>query len=218
MPKLARRAAIVLGLLVALVVSSWLPWRTPDVPPTLRTAAADRVEAPPTAAADPVGIVTGLLRPGAGATRPSTSAPARPRSTATRPRPVDSTADPVSAEVVRLVNVARRDAGCAAVHADARLARAALGHSRDMARRGYFSHDSPDGVSPWDRARSAGYTRPTGENIAMGYRDAAAVMEGWMNSPGHRANILNCDSRAVGVGLARNADGTPYWTQLFGAV
>ena len=120
--------------------------------------------------------------------------------------------------VVELVNAERAKAGCGAVHTDTRLDNASQGHSADMARRNYFSHTTPEGVDPWERARAAGYTTPTGENIAMGQRTAEQVMDSWMNSSGHRANILNCDSHAIGMGLARNAEGSIYWTQMFGSV
>ena len=109
------------------------------------------------------------------------------------------------------------EAGCDPVHTDAKLARAALAHSEDMIARGYFSHNSPDGSSPWDRAKEAGYEVPTGENIALGQKTADAVMDAWMNSEGHRANILNCSSKAIGMGMAVDSAGTPYWTQMFGA-
>jgi uncharacterized protein YkwD len=87
-----------------------------------------------------------------------------------------------------------------------------------MATNDYFSHTAPDGSTFVDRAVAAGYPRNEagGENIAMGYRTAADVMDGWMDSEGHRANILNCDFAAIGVGLARDSGGTPYWTQVFG--
>ncbi len=88
----------------------------------------------------------------------------------------------------------------------------------DQAEHNTMSHDGSNGSSPWDRSKAAGYNNAIGENVAMGYRDAAAVMDGWMNSPGHRANILNCDAKAIGVGLAKASDGSPYWTQLFGSV
>ncbi len=124
----------------------------------------------------------------------------------------------LEARVVTLVNAERAKAGCGAVHSDSRLAAAAQGHSDDMARRDYFAHDTPDGVDPWERARAAGYTTPTGENIAMGQGTAESVMDSWMNSPGHRDNIMKCGSRAIGMGLGRNGNGTPYWTQMFGSV
>jgi uncharacterized protein YkwD len=121
-------------------------------------------------------------------------------------------------QVVALVNVERAKVGCGAVHRDSRLDAAAQGHSADMAARGFFDHTTPEGKDPWERARDAGYTTPTGENIAAGQRTAADVMESWMDSDGHRANIVNCGSAAIGMGLARARNGTPYWTQMFGSV
>jgi uncharacterized protein YkwD len=147
---------------------------------------------------------------------PVTKAPApKPRTTTPAPLSPDLAAE---REVVRLVNAERAKAGCGALRQDTRLDTAARGHSADMARRNYFSHTTPDGVDPWERARAAGYNTPTGENIAMGQRTAAEVTKAWMNSSGHRANILNCDSKAIGMGLARNSGGTTYWTQMFGSV
>jgi uncharacterized protein YkwD len=122
----------------------------------------------------------------------------------------------VTAQVVRLVNVARADAGCAPLHVDARLATAARLHSEDMAKKNYFSHTSLDGRSPWARMGAQGYSYGSGENIAAGYSTPEAVMSGWMKSSGHRANILNCSSRAIGVGVAKGGSYGTYWTQDFG--
>jgi uncharacterized protein YkwD len=126
------------------------------------------------------------------------------------------TMDPMAAKVVRLVNVARAGAGCAALHVDSRLTTAAQLHSQDMAKRNYFSHTSLDGRSPWDRMRAQGYAYGSGENIAAGYTTPEAVMKGWMNSSGHRANILNCSSKAIGVGVGKGGSYGIYWTQDFG--
>jgi uncharacterized protein YkwD len=123
---------------------------------------------------------------------------------------------PAAAEVVRLVNVARAAAGCGVLRVDSRLTTAARLHSEDMARQGYFSHTSLDGRTPWDRMEAQGYAAGSGENIAAGHATAAAVMDGWMNSPGHRANILDCASRAIGVGLGYGGAYGTYWTQDFG--
>jgi uncharacterized protein YkwD len=138
--------------------------------------------------------------------------------TTSRPAPAPATganaaAGSVTDEVVRLTNVERAKAGCAPLHVDARLTAAGQEHSEDMATRGYFSHTTPEGATPWDRAKAAGYPNPSAENIAMGYRTAADVVAGWMGSAGHRTNILNCDSRAVGIGYDPRGS---YWTQLFG--
>ncbi|MFJ6104633.1 CAP domain-containing protein [Streptomyces sp. NPDC092359] len=143
---------------------------------------------------------------------PTTEAPA-----AERP-PAPSTADrsgAAEAEVLRLVNAERAEVGCSPVSANARLASLAGAFSADMAARGFFDHTDPDGDTPWTRAEQAGVTGMGGENIARGQADAAAVMESWMNSDGHRANILNCDFTSLGVGV-QFGDGGPWWTQDFG--
>jgi len=176
------------------------------------------------AQASPAGTPSRTVSPSATpAAKPRTAPITRkPAPTAQQPAPPPPPAVPADeaakTRVVELVNAERAKAGCSAVHSDSRLAAAAQGHSEDMARRNYFSHTTPEGVDPWERARAAGYNTPTGENIAMGQRTAEDVVTGWMNSSGHRANILNCDSHAIGMGLGRNAEGTPYWTQMFGSV
>ncbi len=117
--------------------------------------------------------------------------------------------------MLALVNTERATAGCAPVSADAGLATVARAHSADMRDRGYFSHVTPEGLDPFARARAAGFGHARAENIASGQPDAAAVMAAWMASPGHRQNILDCDLRTLGVGVATGAGG-PWWTQLFG--
>ncbi|MEU8654077.1 CAP domain-containing protein [Streptomyces sp. NPDC048737] len=120
-----------------------------------------------------------------------------------------------AAEVLKLVNEERAKVGCSAVSANSSLADLAQRFSEDMAARGFFDHTDPDGATPWDRAGKAGISDLGGENIARGQADAAAVMEAWMNSPGHRANILNCDFKTLGVGVHLGSGG-PWWTQNFG--
>jgi uncharacterized protein YkwD len=120
-----------------------------------------------------------------------------------------------AAEVLKLVNEERAKVGCSAVSANSSLADLAQDFSEDMAARGFFDHTDPDGASPWDRAEKAGISDLGGENIARGQADAAAVMQAWMNSPGHRANILNCDFKTLGVGVHLGSGG-PWWTQDFG--
>jgi uncharacterized protein YkwD len=85
-----------------------------------------------------------------------------------------------------------------------------------MIARDYFDHDSPDGGTSSERAAAAGYHSPTGENIAGGDESASEVVQTWMDSPGHRANILDCDYHSTGVGLARGGKYGTYWTQMFG--
>lgn len=118
--------------------------------------------------------------------------------------------------MLAIVNQERSDAGCGPLTWNDELAAAARLHSADMARRDYFDHTSLDGRSPFDRMEAQGYGRPGGENIAAGQRSPESVMDSWMNSPGHRANILNCDYRALGVGIGKGGGYGVYWTQNFG--
>ncbi|WP_393101650.1 CAP domain-containing protein [Streptomyces sp. LN325] len=121
-------------------------------------------------------------------------------------------------EVLALTNAERAGEGLPPLLADTPLTVAAQAHSDDMVARAFYSHTSPDGSRPWDRAAAAGSTRRTiGENIACGQRSAAEVVRGWMDSPGHRANILKPDFTHIGVGLAGGGEAGTYWTQLFGA-
>ncbi|MGW4055131.1 CAP domain-containing protein [Streptomyces sp. NPDC004779] len=162
---------------------------------------------------------------------PATTAAAEPKPVAPKPAPTTeppaeettaaaagSTADredAAEAEVLRLVNVERAKVGCIPVQPSDSLARLAGNLSADMANRGFFDHTDPDGATPWDRAAAAGITNLGAENIARGQVDATAAMVSWMNSDGHRANILNCDLTTLGVGV-HFADGGPWWTQDFG--
>lgn len=129
--------------------------------------------------------------------------------------PSSSYLDAIAAEVHRLTNAERAAAGVPTLQVDARLAAVATGHSEDMAARDYFSHDSPEGCNAGCRLEQAGYEyQAWGENIAWressNLPSAAALAEhfvsAWMNSPGHRANILKSDFTHEGIGLA--LDGT----------
>jgi uncharacterized protein YkwD len=123
------------------------------------------------------------------------------------------------AEVLRLVNQQRSAAGCSPLQANPVLVGVARAHSQDMGEHAYFAHNSQDGRSPFDRMRDAGYSGGLmGENIAAGQPTPAAVMDAWMHSEGHRANILNCGFHVIGICVATVA-GSPYgiyWTQDFG--
>ncbi|MFD7434427.1 CAP domain-containing protein [Streptomyces sp. NPDC059861] len=156
---------------------------------------------------------------------PSTKKPA-PKPTPSRTPskvPTQQTTPPVTispetaveTEVLRLVNNERAQAGCSPLAANSALADLAGDYSEAMAEQGFFDHTDPSGNTPWDRAEAAGISNLGGENIARGQADAAAVMEAWMNSPGHRANILNCDFKTLGVGVHYGSGG-PWWTQNFG--
>ncbi len=118
--------------------------------------------------------------------------------------------------VLALVNKERAAAGCGPLAANAKLTAAARAYSDTMARSGVMSHTGPDGSTMTTRVEAAGYGwSRLGENIARGQSDADAVMKAWMNSPGHKANILNCAFREIGIGVHKG-DGGPWWTQNFG--
>ncbi|MBZ3905739.1 CAP domain-containing protein [Streptomyces griseiscabiei] len=120
-------------------------------------------------------------------------------------------------EVIALTNTERAGAGLPPLSPDPHLTTAAQAHSADMIARAFYAHTSPDGREPWHRASAAGSTRRSiGENIACGQRSAAEVVLGWMNSPGHRANILKPGFTHIGIGFAGGGAAGTYWTQLFG--
>ena len=126
-------------------------------------------------------------------------------------------------QVVKLTNNERAKAGLQPLRLNNQLVDAAQDHSDDMARDDFFSHTGADGSSVSDRVRASGYQySTTGENIAAGQTTAAEVVRGWMNSPGHRANILNGNYTEIGVGYEylQNDTGSVnynhYWTQVFG--
>lgn len=158
-----------------------------------------------------------------GVFRPMASALGAPRPEPERQEPAPAPAvvraktTQASAEdtVLWIVNDVRTKAGLRRVRFDERLRAAARSHSEDMARRGFCAHVNPDGVTPAQRMSAAGCPNPGGENVAYGQAQPHAVMTAWMNSPGHRANILNPDFATLGVGVALGKGG-PYWTQNFG--
>jgi uncharacterized protein YkwD len=120
------------------------------------------------------------------------------------------------AQILALVNTQRVANKCAALTASKPLDTLAQNFSEEMAARNFFDHTDPDGKTPWDRAKALGITNLGGENIAMGQQTPADVMTAWMNSPGHRANILNCTYHSLGVGVHFATTGGPWWTQDFG--
>ncbi|MEV3933674.1 sigma-70 family RNA polymerase sigma factor [Streptomyces sp. NPDC053728] len=139
----------------------------------------------------------------------------RTPSSAPAPAPKSSSAPSVAEEVIALVNTERSKEGCSSVSGDSLLTKAASRHSADMVARDYFSHTSPDGTDPGARITAVGYRWSTyGENIAKGQQTAEAVMDAWMNSDGHRANILNCAFKEIGIGR-EDSSGGPVWTQNF---
>lgn len=154
-----------------------------------------------TGTATGTGTLTGVID------APTTTAP--PTTTSHRPTPPPGQTQ----QVFALVNQARAAAGCTALTDDSRLDTAAQQHSDDMSENDYFSHTTPAGVTFDKREEAAGYPSPGGENIAQGQTSAQQVMTDWMNSPDHRANILNCGFKAIGIGLDTHGWD---WTQDFG--
>lgn len=163
-----------------------------------------------TAAPRPVAAVA---RPTTTRARPAPSRTPRPTTTPTTTRPTPSG---VAGQLLTLVNAQRAKAGCKAVTLDPRLTAAAAGHAQDMATHDYFSHTSRDGRTFVDRIRAAGYPVPRSENIAAGQPNVAAVMDAWMGSAGHRANILDCSAVAMGAASAHGGSYGIYWAQDFG--
>lgn len=119
-------------------------------------------------------------------------------------------------EVIRLVNIQRANAGLQTLTQNWQLSRVARYKSQDMIDKGYFAHTSPTYGSPFKMMESFGIRySAAGENIAMGQRTPSEVMNAWMNSPGHRNNIMSPSFTQIGVGLAKDKNGRMYWTQMF---
>jgi len=119
-------------------------------------------------------------------------------------------------EVIRLINVERAKYGLAALSTNWELSRVARYKSQDMVNKNYFSHTSPTYGSPFTMMQNFGLKfSAAAENIAYGQRTAQEVVNAWMNSAGHRANILSAAYTHTGVGAAKKANGTLYWTQMF---
>ena len=131
----------------------------------------------------------------------------------------DESIDAVEAQVAELINAQRSLAGLSELGFDYRLNIVADQHSADMALNGCFQHDSCDGTNTFDRILAV-YPRggAMGEIIAAGFKDAPSVVDAWMNSPGHRAQILGSDFTAFGVGLVKGGSFGTYWTVDFGAL
>ncbi len=139
-----------------------------------------------------------------------------PSSDVADPSGIDSPTISVIQQVLDIVNSERGRAGLSPLRLHSQLTAAAQAHSNDMARHNFMSHTGSDGSSPFDRIKRHGYNfRQAAENVASGYSSPQDVMRGWMNSNGHRANILNPNYRDIGIGYARANQ--PYWTQTFGA-
>jgi uncharacterized protein YkwD len=116
------------------------------------------------------------------------------------------------------INAFRARNGVPPVNLDARLSRAAAMHSEDQARRSRIGHSGSDGSKPMQRAARAGY-RPkiASENVASGQKSFSDVMQSWEGSSGHRTNLLRPNVKEIGVAMAQNTSGRPYWTLVLGS-
>ncbi len=203
---------------------STTPSKTPSESPTTASKAPSKSAAPSSTApskkaAEPSEKSKASTTAPKKSTAPASRAPAPTKTTAApppaqKPAPSPSAASARS-EVLALVNQERAKVGCSPLTTSSGLTSLAQNFSEDMAARGFFDHTDPDGDTPWDRAAQAGVQGLGAENIARGQGDAQAVMDAWMNSEGHRANILNCDYKTIGIGV-HEASGGPWWVQNFG--
>lgn len=118
--------------------------------------------------------------------------------------------------MISLVNNERTSRGLKALTKNSQLTKTATLKSEDMAKLNYFSHTSPTYGSPFDMMKQFGISYGTaGENIAMGQKTPEQVMQSWMNSAGHKANILKSSYTQIGIGIAKNSSGSIIWTQQF---
>ena len=125
----------------------------------------------------------------------------------------DTAVSSYEAEVIRLVNQIRKQNGLKELQTDWQLSRVARYKSEDMKKNNYFSHTSPTYGSPFDMMKAFGISyKGAGENIAKGQKTPQAVVNAWMNSSGHRENILKASYTHIGVGYVSNGN---YWTQMF---
>ncbi|MGA8942633.1 MAG: CAP domain-containing protein [Thermoactinomyces sp.] len=123
---------------------------------------------------------------------------------------------PVEKEVFQMVNQEREKHGLQPLQLDMDVSKVAGKKSQDMKEKHYFNHQSPTYGSPFEMLQQHGIAfRAAGENIAAGQKTAKEVMDGWMNSEGHRANILNPDYTHIGIGYVEGGDYGTYWTQMF---
>lgn len=148
---------------------------------------------------------------------PTTPAPTTPEVQPAPTTPAETTQDAsvsaIEKEVLDLTNAERQKAGLAPLQTDSKLMNSARQKSTDMATNKYFSHTSPTYGSPFDQMKANGVSyKSAAENIAMGQRTAQEVVKGWMDSPGHRQNILTPGYTHIGIGYDANGH---YWTQQF---
>ncbi|MEH7177102.1 CAP domain-containing protein [Neobacillus vireti] len=193
--------------------------QVPIVPAPAPNAPAPNAPAPTAPApATPAPAAPAPAAPAPAAPAPAAPAPAAPKPAAPAPKqaaPAPTTGD-VSQyvqQVIDLTNAQRTKNGLPALKADAKLSGVAQKKSVDMQQNNYFSHTSPTYGSPFDMMRDFGVTyKSAGENIAQGQRTPQEVVNAWMNSEGHRKNILSANFTHIGVGYEKSGN---HWTQMF---
>jgi uncharacterized protein YkwD len=211
--------------------TSGTPSDTPSSSPTTPTAptvGVTTVTVSPTAPRRTPGQTT---KPSVTPTRKPTGKPSSTptKTRTTEPTPSDTPPPPVSSggtntqerQVLDYTNQIREQQGCGPLKLDSALVEAAGKHASDMVRRHYMDHTNPEGQDPGDRMAAAGYRGSTwGENIAAGYDTAQKVVAAWMQSDGHRKNILNCRFTSIGIGYdpgqVKSDYGPGSWVQDFG--
>lgn len=175
----------------------------------------DAAKAPVAKPAAPVAAPTApVAKPTTPVTAPA--APVEKPSTTQNNTTVSSSNLTYEQKVVELVNIERQKAGLQTLKMDSAISNVARTKSKDMAVNNYFAHQSPTYGSAGDMLKKFGISWSAwGENIAAGQQTPEIVVNAWMNSPGHRANILSSNFNKIGVGYVTNSSGRPYWTQIF---
>jgi uncharacterized protein YkwD len=192
---------------------------TPTPPPTATPTRTPKTPVK-TPSATPTRSTTAPSRNATRTPKPTpthTKTPTKPKPTTKPPAPSGSP----EAQVLQLTNNERTKAGCGPLRTNSALTHAADGHAIDMVVHHFFDHNSQDGRSPFDRMKAASFKGAAmAENIAVGYSSAAAVVDGWMHSEGHRKNILNCSYTMIGIGYdsgqVKPEWGNGSWVQDFG--
>ena len=182
------------------------PESTPSTPSTTTQQKPESTPSTPS--------TTPQQKPESTPSTPSTNPEQKPESTPEQKPSTDFSS--YQQQVLDLVNAERTKRGISALTLDSNLSSVATKKSQDMVNKNYFDHTSPTYGSPFDMMKQFGISyRTAGENIAKGQKTPQEVVTAWMNSEGHRKNILNPNFTNLGVGIAKDSKGTTYWTQMF---
>ena len=189
---------------------STTPQQKPEsTPSTPSTTPQQKPESTPSTPSPPP-----QQKPESAPSTPSTNPEQKPESTPEQKPSTDFSS--YQQQVLDLVNAERTKRGISALTLDSNLSSVATKKSQDMVNKNYFDHTSPTYGSPFDMMKQFGISyRTAGENIAKGQKTPQEVVTAWMNSEGHRKNILNPNFTNLGVGIAKDSKGTTYWTQMF---